>query len=64
MQNTENRKMVRGPSYSIHSRLPEQDRWRVYGQAKRERAAMQERGVCFIETYDQFVRRITAELGI
>jgi hypothetical protein len=66
MQNTINRKTQQStaPTYSRYRRLPEQERWEIYGQAKRERDAMQLSGAQLSETYDQFVRRVTAELEI
>ncbi|MFK0086398.1 hypothetical protein ACIQUS_03780 [Pseudomonas sp. NPDC090755] len=52
------------PSYSGARHLPERERWVVYSTAKAYRAAMEEQGITMAEPYDQFVRRVTAELEI
>lgn len=38
--------------------------WEQYEAAKKERRSMQQAGVSFTETYDQFIARITRELGL
>ncbi len=51
-------------SYAEFRHLPEQDRWQWYEHAKRERANMQAAGVVMLESYGQFVKRVTDELEI
>lgn len=59
-------KVVAGPwpNYSNCRHLPERERWEIYGVAKQGRAELERRGVFMIETYDQFIKRITDELNI
>lgn len=38
--------------------------WHQYEAAKKERRSMQQAGVSFTETYEQFISRITRELGL
>lgn len=52
------------PSYTQFSSLSEGDRWAIYELAKAGRQAMEDRGFQMAESYDQFVRRVTAELEI
>lgn len=47
-----------------YRQLPERDRWAMYDFAKQQREDMQAAGFQLTETYDQFVRRVTAELEI
>lgn len=41
-----------------------QHQWERYEAAKKERRSMQQAGVQLTETYEQFVARVTHELGI
>ncbi|MBJ2204595.1 MULTISPECIES: hypothetical protein [Pseudomonas] len=52
------------PNYSNCRHLPERDRWEVYGLAKAGRAALEDRGIVIDEPYDQFIARVTRELGL
>lgn len=52
------------PSYSAFRGLPERERWVLYGSAKAYREALELQGFQMAESYDQFVRRVTAELEI
>ncbi|WP_223472866.1 MULTISPECIES: hypothetical protein [unclassified Pseudomonas] len=52
------------PNYSNCRHLPERERWEIYGLAKAGRSALEDRGVVMAETYDDFVRRVCAELEI
>ncbi|MBF8651517.1 hypothetical protein IRZ81_11985 [Pseudomonas putida] len=52
------------PDYTAFRHLPEADRWRAYECAKRHRADLVAQGFEMAESYDQFVRRVTAELEI
>jgi len=52
------------PNYSNCRHLPERDRWEVYGMAKAARGALEDRGVVMTESYDEFIRRVCAELEI
>ncbi len=52
------------PNYSNCRHLPERDRWEVYGLAKAGRAALEDRGIVMDEPYDQFIARVTRELGL
>lgn len=52
------------PNYSNCRHLPERERWEIYGLAKAGREALEERGIVMDETYDQFIARVTRELGL
>lgn len=52
------------PTYSAFRGLPERERWVLYGSAKAYREALELQGFQMAESYDQFVRRVTAELEI
>ncbi|MDH0046296.1 hypothetical protein [Pseudomonas juntendi] len=52
------------PSYAAFRDLPERERWVLYGSAKAYREALELQGFVMSEGYDQFVRRVTAELEI
>lgn len=52
------------PSYSAFRQLPERERWALYGSAKAYRSALEQQGFQMAEPYDEFVRRVTAELDI
>lgn len=52
------------PSYAAFRNLPERERWVLYGSAKAYREALELQGFQMAESYDQFVRRVTAELEI
>ncbi|WP_167470112.1 hypothetical protein [Vreelandella andesensis] len=41
-----------------------QHQWERYEFAKKERRALQRSGVPLVETYEQFISRITHELGV
>lgn len=41
-----------------------QHQWERYEAAKRERRSMQQAGVSFTESYEQFIARLTRELGL
>lgn len=38
--------------------------WERYEAAKKERRSMQKAGVSFTESYEQFIARLTRELGV
>ena len=50
--------------YHVYRQRPEQERWKLYQQAKKERAEREAAGIASIETYDQFIARVTRELEI
>jgi len=52
------------PTYSQFKDFPERERWALYELAKAGRQAMEDKGFEMAESYDQFVRRVTAELEI
>ncbi len=52
------------PSYSGFRGLPERERWVLYGSAKAYRAALEDQGLVMSESYDEFIKRVTAELEI
>lgn len=52
------------PCYAAFRGLPERERWALYGSAKAYREALEIQGFQMAESYDQFVRRVTAELEI
>ena len=52
------------PNYSNCRHLPERDRWEVYGLAKAGRLTLEDRGIVMDEPYDQFIARVTRELGL
>ncbi|UNM18063.1 hypothetical protein K0P33_21225 [Pseudomonas sp. ArH3a] len=52
------------PCYSGCRHLPERERWEVYGLAKAGRAALEDRGIVMDEAYDDFITRVTRELGL
>ncbi|MEZ7177261.1 hypothetical protein [Pseudomonas mosselii] len=52
------------PTYSQFKGFPERERWALYELAKAGRQAMEDKGFEMAESYDQFVRRVTAELEI
>lgn len=51
-------------SYVAFRGLPERERWVLYRSAKAYREALELQGFQMAESYDQFVRRVTAELEI
>lgn len=52
------------PSYSGFRGLPERERWVLYGSAKAYRAALEDQGLMMSESYDEFIKRVSAELEI
>ena len=52
------------PSYDHFKDLPERERWVLYGSAKAYREALETQGFVMAEAYDDFVRRVTRELGL
>lgn len=52
------------PTYTQFKGFPERERWTIYELAKAGRRAMEDSGFEMAESYDQFVRRVTAELEI
>lgn len=52
------------PSYAGFLDLPERDRWVLYGSAKAYREALELQGLVMSESYDEFIKRVTAELEI
>lgn len=52
------------PSYAAFRALPERERWMLYGSAKAYRAALEDQGLVMSESYDDFIKRVTAELEI
>lgn len=52
------------PSYAAFRGFPEPERWALYELAKAGRRAMEDSGFEMAESYDDFVRRVTAELDI
>lgn len=52
------------PTYAQFKDLPDRERWVLYGSAKAYREALEIQGFQMAESYDQFVRRVTAELEI
>lgn len=44
--------------------LPDQERWKLYQAAKRECAEKEAAGIAPTETYDQFIARVTREMGV
>ncbi|AIN57776.1 hypothetical protein [Pseudomonas soli] len=52
------------PSYAGFRDLPERDRCVLYGSAKAYREALELQGLVMSESYDEFIKRVTAELEI
>lgn len=52
------------PSYASFRHLPERERWVLYGSAKAYREALENQGLVMAEGYDDFIRRVTAELNL
>nr|WP_315403149.1 hypothetical protein [uncultured Pseudomonas sp.] len=52
------------PTYSQFKYLPERERWVLYGSAKDYRASLEAQGLAMAESYDEFIKRVTAELEI
>ncbi|WP_444757160.1 hypothetical protein [Pseudomonas sp. A014] len=52
------------PTYSAFRELPERERWVLYGSAKAYRAALEDQGLMMSESYDEFIKRVSAELEI
>lgn len=52
------------PTYSYFKGLPERERWTIYELAKAGRRAMEDSGFEMAEPYDEFIKRVTAELEI
>lgn len=52
------------PSYVAFRDLPERERWVLYGSAKAYREALELQGFQMAESYDEFIKRVTAELEI
>lgn len=59
-------KIINGPwpTYTQFKGLPERERWTIYELAKAGRRAMEDSGLEMAESYDEFVKRVTAELEI
>lgn len=53
-----------GPSYAAFRNLPETFRWKVYVSAKAFREALESQGIVMPEAYDDFVQRVSQELGL
>lgn len=53
-----------GPSYAAFRNLPETFRWKVYVSAKAFREALESQGIVMSEAYDDFVQRVSQELGL
>lgn len=58
--------IIIGPwsSYAGFRSLPERERWVLYGSAKAYREALEIQGLVMSESYDEFIKRVTAELEI
>ncbi|OAH45535.1 hypothetical protein [Pseudomonas monteilii] len=52
------------PSYAQFKGFPERERWTIYETAKAGRQAMEDSGFEMAESYDDFIKRVTAELEI
>jgi hypothetical protein len=52
------------PTYGSFRKLPERERWVLYGSAKAYRQSLECQGFEMAETYDAFIRRVTEELDI
>lgn len=52
------------PTYGGFRKLPERERWVLYGSAKAYRQSLECQGFEMAETYDAFIRRVTEELDI
>lgn len=52
------------PDYTAFRHLSQSDRWRAYECAKRHRADLVAQGFQMAESYDEFIKRVTAELEI
>ncbi|WP_430962306.1 hypothetical protein [Pseudomonas putida] len=52
------------PTYTQFKGFPERERWAIYELAKAGRRAMEDSGFEMTETYDEFIKRVTAELEI
>lgn len=52
------------PTYSQFKVFPERERWTIYELAKAGRRAMEDKGFAMGESYDEFIKRVTAELEI
>lgn len=52
------------PTYSQFKGFPERERWTIYELAKAGRQAMENSGFEMAESYDDFIKRVTAELEI
>lgn len=52
------------PTYTQFKGLPERERWTIYELAKAGRRAMEDSGFEMAESYDDFIKRVTAELEI
>ncbi|HGM4966435.1 TPA: hypothetical protein ACKP0L_004779 [Pseudomonas putida] len=52
------------PTYTQFKGLPERERWTIYELAKAGRQAMEDNGFEMAESYDDFIKRVTAELEI
>lgn len=52
------------PSYGAFKNLPEQQRWLMYSGAKAFRETLESQGFVMSEAYDDFVQRVSQELGL
>ncbi|WP_070095946.1 hypothetical protein [Pseudomonas sp. NBRC 111139] len=52
------------PTYSQFKSLPERERWTICELAKSGRRALEDNGFEMAESYDDFIKRVTAELEI
>ena len=52
------------PTYDHFKDLPERERWLMYSGAKAHREMLEQAGFVMSEAYDDFVRRVTREMGL
>lgn len=52
------------PTYTQFKYLPERERWTIYELAKAGRRAAEDNGFAMVESYGDFIKRVTAELEI
>ncbi|WP_225933857.1 hypothetical protein [Pseudomonas azerbaijanoccidentalis] len=52
------------PSYASFRKLPERERWVLYGSAKAYRQALEDQGFVMAESYDAFIKRVTDEMEL
>lgn len=52
------------PSYAAFKTLPERERWLMYSGSKAHREMLEQAGFVMSESHDDFIVRVSRELGL